>query len=162
MSPAPALSATDSANSTPAGPSLDPSAVACTHSIGGASPDPDGDGYRLVLGAVVLPSRVLEVHDAGEPGWHFAKHGLVLRAGTAVELVVAPEAADDARIGWGSPGPEGTTIRVPACPQAAGWLAFAGGYTVRTPMCVPLLVRANGREERATVSVGKPCPADRH
>ncbi|WP_127506895.1 hypothetical protein [Actinoplanes solisilvae] len=150
-----------SPTSGPAGPSSGstvsppPGTVDCAHVIGGE--EAPADGAQVVLGAVSLPSRVLEPQDSGEPGWLFAKQGLVVRAGTAVSLTVAPAAAGKATIGWGSPGPRGTTISVPACQGANPWLAFAGGYTVREPLCVPLIVRVNGREERASVSVGARC-----
>ena len=41
--------------------------------------------------------------------------------------------------------------------DGARWLAFPGGYHVPEPMCVPLIVRANGRETRAEVRVGAGC-----
>lgn len=134
----------------PAGP-----AVACAHDLGGAPPT--DDGYRLVLDAVALPAGTLTPQESGEPGWLFAKQGFVVRAGTSVDITVAPEAAADARIGWGSPAPAATAVHVPACPSGSGWLAFAGGYTVRAPACVPLLVEAHGRRERVEVSVGATC-----
>lgn len=144
------------APSTP-GPAVSPSSdtVDCGHVVGGE--EAPSDGARVVLGVVSLPSRVLEPQDAGDPGWLFAKQGLLVRAGIAVELTVDPSVAGQATIGWGSPGPQGTTIRVPACQGAHPWLAFAGGYTVREPLCLSLIVRANGREERASVSVGIHC-----
>jgi hypothetical protein len=129
--------------------------VDCAHDLGGRPPDA---GYRVVLDAVALPTARLEAQASGESGRLFAKQGLLVRAGTAVELTVAPSAAAaGVTIGWGSPGPEGATIRVPACPSANGWLAFAGGYTVAEPTCVPLIVRAGGRERRAEVRVGVDC-----
>jgi hypothetical protein len=128
---------------------------ACSHDVGGTTP-PD-DTYRLVLDAVALPTMTLVPEKSGEPGWLFAKQGLVVRAATPVEITVAPEAVTRVRIGWGSPGPQGTTIHVPACPSGSGWLAFAGGYSVRTPTCVPLIVRASGRQEHVGVSVGAGC-----
>ncbi len=124
----------------------------CAHDIGGRAPD---KSYRLILDAVALPVGKLQAAESGDSGWLFAKNGLLVRAGTAVELTVAP--GSDALIGWGSPGPVGTTIRVPSCPAAAGWLAFAGGYHVREAACVPLIVRADGREQQAGVSVGAAC-----
>ncbi|MBG0564611.1 hypothetical protein [Actinoplanes aureus] len=137
-------------------PSPDQWTVSCAHDIGGTAPDPTS--YRVVLDAVALPSAVLEPHESGEPGWLFAKHGLLVRAGTEVAISVPPEWAAAARIGWGSPGPEGTRILVPACRGGrSGWLAFAGGYTVRKPACLPLLVRVDEREERTAVSVGVAC-----
>ena len=146
----------------PAASSRSPSAVtsgvgpmvSCSHDLGATAP---GDGYQLVLDAVALPTATLVPQESGEPDRLFAKSGLVVRANTPIGITVAPDAAARARIGWDSPGPEGTTIRVPACPSDSGWLAFAGGYTVRTPACVRLVVRAHGREERAGVSVGVAC-----
>ncbi|MBM2621321.1 hypothetical protein JIG36_38045 [Actinoplanes sp. LDG1-06] len=125
--------------------------VDCAHDIGGRPPD---NSYRLVLDAVALPTGRLQTAGSGEPGRLFAKTGLLVRAGTEVELTATTE---DVTIGWGSPGPEATTITVPACPSAAGWLAFPGGYHVPKPMCVNLIVRAHGREERAEVRVGADC-----
>ena len=130
-------------------------AIDCAHVVGGVEAP---DGGRVVLDAVVLPTARLQA-EPGERGWLFAKTGLLVRAGVQVELAVDPSAAGDATIGWGSPGPEGTAVQVPGCAGAHAWIAFAGGYTVREPMCLPLIVRANGREERASVRVGANCPA---
>ncbi|MEU4422215.1 hypothetical protein AB0F81_16435 [Actinoplanes sp. NPDC024001] len=140
----------------PAAPSPDDASIPCTHDISGGRATP-GEGYRLVLDAVALPAGTLEPHPTDDPNRYFAKHGLVVRANTAVEVRLAPEAALGVSIGWGSPGPEGTSVRVPACPGTNGWLAFAGGYTVPKPMCVPLVIRVAGREDEARVSVGVPC-----
>ncbi|MCY1138365.1 hypothetical protein OWR29_10190 [Actinoplanes sp. Pm04-4] len=152
---APAASPTAPGSAAPASPATPSSAgsdvVDCAHDIGGRPPD---SGYRLVLDAVALPTGVLQANDSGEPGRLFAKTGLLVRAGRAVELTVTTPGVT---IGWGSPGPEGTTIRVPACPNPNGWLAFAGGYTVTEPTCVALTVRSNGREQKAEVSVGRRC-----
>ena len=126
--------------------------VDCAHDIGGRPP---GNGFRLILDAVALPAGVLEAHDSGEPGRLFAKTGLLVRAGTAVDLTVTTPGVT---LRWGSPGARGTTIHVPACPSAGGWLAFAGGYTVTEPTCVALTVRVGGREHQARVSVGRSCP----
>lgn len=137
-------------------PSPPPGSVSCAHDLGGAAPDTRD--YRVVLDAVALPAGTLEPHESGEPGWLFAKRGLLVRAGAEVQISVAPEGAATARIGWGNPGPEGTAFSVPACPGGpSGWLAFAGGYTVREPTCLPLVVRVDGREESTAVSVGVPC-----
>ncbi|MCO8271130.1 hypothetical protein M1L60_11050 [Actinoplanes sp. TRM 88003] len=128
-----------------------PDSVDCAHDIGGRPPD---DNFRLVLDSVALPTRVLEAHDSGEPGRLFAKTGLLVRADRAIEMTVTTPGVT---LGWGSPGPEGTTIRVPPCPSPQGWLAFAGGYEVTAPTCVALTVRAGGREQQAEVSVGAEC-----
>jgi hypothetical protein len=139
----------------PAEPSPDgPGAVACAHVIDRpASPRAD---LEVVLDAVALPTGVLEPVASGEPGWLFAKRGLLVRAGVAVRVEVAAEAAGRARIGWGSPAEAGPVARVPAC-GGSGWIAFAGGYTVDAPACVPLTVQARGRTASVRVGVGVAC-----
>lgn len=139
----------------PTGATLTGPAVSCAHDLGGTAPS--GDRHRLVLDAVAVPTATLVPNETGEPGWLFAKQGLVVRAGVPASVSVAPEAADRVRIRWGSPGPEGTAIHVPACPSGSGWLAFAGGYLVREPTCVPLVVDVEGRREHVGVSVGVVC-----
>jgi hypothetical protein len=129
--------------------------VPCSHDLGGTAPN--YDHYQLVLDAVALPTRKLAPEQSGKPGWLFAKQGLVVRAGVAVDITIAPSADTKVRIGWGSPGPDGTTIHVPACPSSSGWLAFAGGYAVRNPLCIPLIVRAHGQQQQAYVGVGADC-----
>lgn len=154
----PAAVPTTAATSPPAGtasPGSGP-AIPCEHDLGGTAPDPDWG--RLVLDAVAIPTFQMVPAETIEPGWLYAKDGLQVRAGTPVDISVAPEAAAWARIGWGSPGPKGTTIHVPACPSRSGWLAFAGGYWVREPRCLPLIVEVGGRRERVSVSVGAACP----
>lgn len=138
----------------PPSPPPSSSIVSCAHDLGATAPR---DTARLVLDSVVLPTRMLEVHESGEPGRLFAKNGLIVRADVAVDIAVAPEAAAEVSIGWGGPGPQGAAVQVPACPSSSGWLAFAGGYTVRAPGCVPLIIRVAGREERANVAVGADC-----
>lgn len=155
--PAPAGSPPNSSRSAVAvSPSADGADVSCERGIGGTAPN--SESYRLVLDAVALPTGVLEPHESGEPGWLFAKQGLVVRTGKAVKISVAAEGVADARIGWGDPDLNGTSISVPACRgSASGWLAFVGGYTVRKSGCVPLIVRVDEMEERIAVSVGAPC-----
>jgi hypothetical protein len=120
---------------------------------------PPRRGLEVVLDAVALPTGlVLQANETNERGWLFAKQGLVVRAGTVVDLEVPAAAAAHLRIGWGSPGPQGHRLRVPGCRSESGWLAFAGGYTVDTPRCVPLMVRSGGREVLVRIGVGVPCP----
>jgi hypothetical protein len=133
--------------------------VNCDHSIAHLkTPSP---GTRTVLGVVALPGRVLSpVRD--QDGWLWAKQGLEVRAGAVVEIVVAPAAAGHAKMGWGSPAEPGGRLTVTGCPTTGcvggcDWLAFAGGYWVDAPRCVPLVIRSGGREERIGVAVGTPC-----
>jgi hypothetical protein len=116
----------------------------------------------VVLGAVALPDVVLSpVRD--QEGWLWAKQGLEIRAGATVEIAIAPSTPGRARIGWGSPSQPGPRQVVAGCSVAGcvddcGWLAFAGGYWVDAPRCLPLIVRSGGREERTGVAVGNTCP----
>jgi hypothetical protein len=91
----------------------------------------------------------------------YAKTGLVIRAGTTFDLVVPDEAKEMVSLGWGN-GPITPSWRVTvACPSRATpdqWLAYPGGYWVPRPACVPLIVRAGGKEKRVHVGLGTPCP----
>jgi hypothetical protein len=136
--------------------------VSCGWSIA-ARPDPPGD-YRVVVQDVAVPiATVLQVNETGEtdPAVRlFAKWGLVVRAGAAVDLRVGPGWEERARIGWGSPASPGAAVHVPACPGPSGqtvWLAFAGGTWVAQPACVPLIVRSRGQETQVRLGVGVAC-----
>jgi hypothetical protein len=93
---------------------------------------------------------------APEPLW--AKTGLVVRVGVAVDLEIAPEAAAHARIGWGNPGSPVTRVHVDACTGRSAWLWWPGGYWVDKPICLPLIVRAGRQEQTAYIPIGMVCP----
>jgi hypothetical protein len=135
-----------------------PGEIDCDHSIA-TMPAPT-PGTRIVLGVVALPTNVLQA--VPMEGRFWSKRGLEVLAGVVVEISVAPEAAGHAEIGWGSPGQPGTSLRVNGCSALGGgavrpWLAFAGGYWVDSPACVPIVVRSNGRAARVRVAVGVAC-----
>jgi hypothetical protein len=138
--------------------------VSCGWSIA-AQPDPPAS-YRLVVPNVAVPTlSVLQVGDSGEadPAARlFAKWGLVVRAGAAVDLQVGPGWENRARIGWGNPAALATAVHVPACPgpSSGPWLHFAGGTWVAQPACVPLIVRSQGQEAQMRLGVGVPCGSD--
>jgi hypothetical protein len=123
------------------------------------------EGFTPVLDVVALPagsgpSGFLEVRPSGEDDPRmrlFAKTGLVVRAGSHFALRVAGEGAPGAWIGWGSPGRPVTRLTVDGCGDGRGWLAFAGGYWVTDPTCVPLIVDTGGRQQRFDVGVGAAC-----
>ena len=53
-----------------------------------------------------------------------------------------------------------TNLAVRGCAAPAGgarWLAFAGGYWVGRPACVPLTVKADGQQKTVHIAVGKRC-----
>jgi hypothetical protein len=88
------------------------------------------------------------------------RHGTPLGAAPGptkpVEISVAPKWQDRAAIGWGNAGVS-PTVRIPGCRSTTPWVAFTGGYYVRSPACVPLIVRMGGRTQRIRVAVGRPC-----
>jgi hypothetical protein len=155
--PAPAAVTTRSGGTSPA---PGEASLSCQQSINAMPAVPTG--YSVVLGVVALPTgRVLQANAAGKgaPETLFAKQGLVVRAGAVFDLEVAPGWAAPARIGWGSPATPGPRLHVDACAGQDTWLAYAGGYWVDKPACLPLIVRADGQQETVNISVGVQCPA---
>lgn len=140
--------------------------LVCEHSIDGGPPPP---GFQVVLGVVGLPTSeagpALQAGPGGNgPGFPdlFAKTGLIVRAGAQVELETQEQPGNRTALGWGSWTQEPPTRRfvVPGCPddRGTGWLAYAGGYYADRPLCLPLTVRADGREQQVRVGVGTACP----
>ena len=112
---------------------------------------------EVVLGVVALPTRnVLQANDGGQAGEFFAKHGLVVKADAEVELAVG-EGVTGARLEWGGVATTGPTTRHVACAGKTGWLAYAGGYYVATPMCLPVVARSAGKEQTVRIAVGIAC-----
>ncbi|MFG3641230.1 hypothetical protein ACGF3C_13290 [Micromonospora sp. NPDC047762] len=149
---------------TGAGPSTDASGGGspCTTSVDTLPAPPAG--YRLVGEDVAVPTApVMSAQDSGEadPAARlFAKWGLVVRAGTVVDLRVAPAWQDRARLGWGGTGTPAAAVTVHACAPEGGqaqWMAFVGGTWVAQPACVPLIVTSNGQTDRVNLGIGVPC-----
>ncbi len=93
---------------------------------------------------VAVPTApVLQANASGEtdPAVRlFAKWGLVVRTGAAIDLQVAPGWEDRALIGWGRQRVPTVSVHVPACPgpsAQAQWLGFAGGTWVAQPALCP-------------------------
>ena len=92
----------------------------------------------------------------------FAKTGLVIRPGTTFELIVPAPFTNRLRIGWGLPGMPSHGVVVNNCPNpGSGWLAYAGGYWIDHPACVPIIVRAGGKQQTVHIGIGTPCPGQR-
>ena len=133
--------------------------LTCAAAIDG-DPPPD---YATVLDVVALPTgRVLGAYDSGDPTAPalFAKTGLVVRAHASFELEVGQQ-TDDASIGWGNVSfrPSRRFV-VPGCPDTygTGWLAYPGGYWADQPLCLPISVRSESREQQVHIGVGTGCP----
>ncbi|WP_007508639.1 hypothetical protein [Pseudofrankia sp. EUN1h] len=128
-------------------------------------PAPPGE-FSTVAKDVALPTRV-QIQAArdtniptSDPQAYFAKYGLLVRVGVAVDLALAPTFANEAAIGWGR-GEPGLVVHVPACStrqDGAVWLVFAGGYYVNTPRCLAVEVRTPSGTGSADIGAGAPCP----
>jgi hypothetical protein len=138
--------------------------LACGAPIGGGPPPPE---FEVVLDVVALPTssagRALAANDSGNGNTPalFAKTGLLVHAGRSFDLVVPPEAGAGVAIGWGN-GTAAPARRfvVPGCADqyGTGWLAYPGGYWTDRALCLPLTVRAGGREKQVRIGIGTPCP----
>jgi hypothetical protein len=139
------------------------SALACGNYIdANASAAP----LQVVLGVVALPASprypALGTSLSGEGDQAlrlFAKTGLVIKPGTTFELIVPAPFAHRLSIGWGLPGMPSHRVVVNSCPNPGGkWLAYAGGYWIDHPACVPIIVRAGGKQQTVHIGIGTPCP----
>jgi hypothetical protein len=101
-----------------------------------------------------------------DPHRFFAKTGLLVHVGREATLTLPATWANRVAIAWGNHAPEWTnSLRIPVCPQPPGrtgqWLAFPGGFSVDQVACVPLEVRAGGKNTTVYVSVGTQCPGNK-
>jgi hypothetical protein len=124
---------------------------------------------RVVLGVVALPASpgypALQTSRSGDgsgPLRLFAKTGLMIRPGRTFQLIVPAGFTRRLSLGWGSPGPPSHRVLVDDCPSTSGgWLAFAGGYWIDHPACVPVIVQAGDRQQEVRIGLGTACPGQR-
>jgi hypothetical protein len=139
----------------------------CQDVIASSSAPPSD--FSIVLDRVALPTgRALQTNrGSSATDWLFAKEGLLIRRGTAFDLVVPDDWRSRLNIGWGSPAKRTSHLRVSGCrptktvnPIRASdeWLAYPGGYWVSEPACVAVLVRAGQAEQTVRIGVGAACP----
>ena len=137
--------------------------VPCNESIGGATFAHTPPGYRTVLAAVSVPPaylrQVVRTGDSPFPWWR--KAGLVVRAGgKPVTITVPPTWRDRVAIDWGygNMGGPFQTLRIAGCgSDPADGNAYAGGFVVRTPSCVPLTFRVGSRSATVRFGIGRRC-----
>jgi hypothetical protein len=139
------------------------SALACGNYI---DANASAASLQVVLGVVALPTSprypALQTSLSGEGDKAlrlFAKTGLVIKPGTTFELIVPAPFNHRLSIGWGLPGTPGHRVVVNSCPGPGGkWLAYAGGYWIDHPACVPIIVKAGGKQQTVHIGIGTPCP----
>jgi hypothetical protein len=92
----------------------------------------------------------------------FAKTALVIRPGTTFELTVPAPFTTRLSIGWGAPGTPSHRVLVGNCPSTGGgWPTYAGGLWTDHPACVPVIVKAGGKQQQVHIGVGTTCPGQR-
>ncbi|WP_203911431.1 hypothetical protein [Rhizocola hellebori] len=112
---------------------------------------------EVVLGVVALPTqKVLQANDVGQPGELFAKQGLVVKADAEVELAVG-DGVVGARLEWNGVATTGPVTHHVPCVGQTGWRAYAGGFYVAEPSCLPIMVRAGSGEQTVRIAVGVAC-----
>jgi hypothetical protein len=127
--------------------------------FGERAPPPD----TLVLGRVRMPRarEVLALAPSYRGAPRLAKPGLQVTAGAAVVLEVPRRYRRVYGLTFGRAGDRGLgahALRVRPCPSyARAWTSWAGGYLVRKPVCVTLIVRAGGRSARVPLNIGRRC-----
>jgi hypothetical protein len=139
-----------------------PKRVSCADVVGSAKTPTDG-GYRHVLDVVSVPPKWLpEIEDTPDRPWRYwRKAGLVIRSGPAVVTVAVPKAwRGRVAFNWGNGTGVVSRLRLGGCNRAGGtWLAFAGGFVLKTPTaCAPLVFTVGIRSATVRFGLGERCP----
>jgi len=133
--------------------------VPCLEAIGHAQSGRE-NGYRIVLGVVsVPPAHLGQVVRARTGPWRYwRKAGLAIRTGSSPVEVSVPRAwRRRVAITWGDTGPVGA-LRIEGCPPpATAWSAYAGGFYLRAPSCVPVVLQVGSRKATVWLGVGRRC-----
>ena len=153
-----ALAVVTPASPASANPVASTTALPCDQSIG--SNGPPFDGFAKVLGKVWLPTRhalgsVRLVDPPAPTARWWSKQGLVVRAKTTFTLAVPKAWRGRLAIGWATQPSERVTVA--GCDPGGKWLAYAGGYWVSEPACVPLVVESNQLRKVVHIGVGAAC-----
>lgn len=136
--------------------------LTCEDPIGVTATVPSPETAVLDAVAVDITSTLGPAAITGEPHRLFAKTGLLVHAGHPATLTVPGDWSGRVSIAWGNHAAQwATSLRIPPCSPPSGtggWLAYPGGFSLDTPACVPLQVRAGDQVTTVHVAVGKPCP----
>lgn len=121
---------------------------------------------RLVLGSVSAPGALVPQSSPTEskPWTHFAKWGMVFRAGSGadVSVTVPPAWRSRVAISWGNAqhGRVFHTLRFPRCgADSTRGNAYAGGFFLsRQADCIPLRFRVGTRTKLLWFGIARRCP----
>jgi hypothetical protein len=108
--------------------------------------------------------RAQQIDDSGQPEFPFSsKTPLVVRAATRpFTIKIAPAWRGRAGMLWGNPQSNVAADGVRVVPCSRGddngdWVVWTGGFVVKEPGCVPLVVTMGYRVYRARVALGVAC-----
>jgi hypothetical protein len=112
---------------------------------------------RVLFRRVAVPPReLLQVSRVGGRWPYWRKAGLLVRANSPwVTISVPPAWRSRVAIEWGDSG-IASSLRLAPC-STHTWNAYAGGFHVRKPACVPLIVRMQSRTTEVRFGIGRRC-----
>jgi hypothetical protein len=123
------------------------------------TPPTPSSGERVLFGRVAVPPRYLpQVVSVSEEWPQWRKAGLLVRAGAkGVSISVPPKWRARVAIEWGDSGVV-PALRIAACTRAPySWNVYTGGFHLRAPACVPLVVRVGKRSTTVRFGIGVRC-----
>jgi hypothetical protein len=130
-----------------------------------AAPSAPPASYSVVLRRVALPTgKAFQAVDARDPRSsrkYFAKQGLLVKPGAPFQLIVPAAWKTRLTLEWGNPGTATDHLWVSGCAstkRGARWLAYVGGFWVSKPACIPVVVKAAGKQRTVHIGAGKACP----
>jgi hypothetical protein len=139
---------------------MPPVTVSCGSAVM-VDPPAEPNRERVLFGQVAVPPRSLPQVERGSGPWpYWRKAGLLVRAGASgVSLSVPPSWRGRVRIIWGDSG-EVPAVRFARCSRPPNeWNLYTGGFVLRRPACVPLVVRVGSRVAHVRFGVGATCAA---
>jgi hypothetical protein len=112
---------------------------------------------RVLFGAVAVPQRdLLQVARVGGRLPYWRKAGLLVRGNARdVTISVPPAWRTRVAITWGDSGVV-SSLRIAPC-STHRWNVYTGGFYVRKPACVPLVIRVGTRTTETRFAIGRPC-----
>jgi hypothetical protein len=138
-----------------------PPVVSCDSAAMFTTPQKPGSGERVLFGRVAVPGRSLPQLAAANPPWRYwRKAGLLVKAGTGEVTISVPKSwRDRVAISWGDSGVV-PAVRIVSCSRPPNrWNVYTGGFYLRDPACVPLVVRLGTRSATVRFGVGRSGPA---
>ncbi len=122
------------------------------------------DGFRVLLGAVAVPSARHLAHGSTtttDRQWRYYRNaGIAIRAGASAVSISVPDGwRDRVAVSWGD-SPAASSLRFAPCggSPARIWNSYSGGFHLHARGdCVPLIVRVGGLTTTLRIGVGRAC-----